>query len=139
MPTTSWQKPTSFKPIGLGDISDTKDGETITKLGWYNTTGEGQDAQELQRADTQLMSNKGLQWMIPGCAHVPSVMSLRAWSSLSVRKVTFLLVWSATAMTATNPVTPATTHVFPLVVTGLRRSLVAIVTTKPSRLRGAPS
>ncbi|KAF1778901.1 Peptidase S1, PA clan [Phytophthora cactorum] len=35
-----------------------KDGEIVTKLGWYNTGGESQDAHELQCADVQLMSNE---------------------------------------------------------------------------------
>ncbi|KAE9033602.1 hypothetical protein PR003_g8941 [Phytophthora rubi] len=54
------QKPSSFKPIPLAaaDGSDLKVGETVTKLGWYNTGGEGQHAHELQRADVQLISNE---------------------------------------------------------------------------------
>ncbi|KAJ8525165.1 hypothetical protein ON010_g15950 [Phytophthora cinnamomi] len=54
------QKPSSFKPIPLAaaDGSDIKVGETVTKLGWYNTGGEGQHAHELQRADVQLISNE---------------------------------------------------------------------------------
>ncbi|GMF35996.1 unnamed protein product [Phytophthora fragariaefolia] len=54
------QKPSSFKPIPLAaaDGSDIKDGEVVTKLGWYNTGGVGQIAHELQRADVELMSNE---------------------------------------------------------------------------------
>lgn len=54
------QKPSSFKPIALGaaDGSDIKVGETVTKLGWYNTGGADQHAHELQRADVQLISNE---------------------------------------------------------------------------------
>ncbi|KAG3179799.1 hypothetical protein PC128_g15813 [Phytophthora cactorum] len=54
------EKPSSFKPISLValDGSDIKDGEIVTKLGWYNTGGESQDAHELQCADVQLMSNE---------------------------------------------------------------------------------
>ncbi|KAE9314125.1 hypothetical protein PF008_g19552 [Phytophthora fragariae] len=54
------QKPSSFKPIPLAgvDESDIKVGDVVTKLGWYNTGGEDQDAYELQRADVQLISNE---------------------------------------------------------------------------------
>ncbi|OWY92530.1 Serine protease trypsin-like protein [Phytophthora megakarya] len=45
------EKPSSFKPIPMTDGSDIKVGETATKLGWYNTGGQGQQAHELQRAD----------------------------------------------------------------------------------------
>ncbi|KAL3664483.1 hypothetical protein V7S43_010237 [Phytophthora oleae] len=52
------QRPSFFKPIPFGDNVNIKDGEIVTKLGWYNTGGQGQIAHELQRADVQLMSNE---------------------------------------------------------------------------------
>uniref|UniRef100_H3H6S1 Peptidase S1 domain-containing protein n=1 Tax=Phytophthora ramorum TaxID=164328 RepID=H3H6S1_PHYRM len=54
------ERPSSFAPIKLAaaDGSDIKDGEIVTKLGWYNTAGEGQRAHELQRADVRLISNE---------------------------------------------------------------------------------
>ncbi|KAG1695512.1 hypothetical protein DVH05_019669 [Phytophthora capsici] len=59
------QRPSSFKPIPFGDNSDIKDGETVVKLGWYNTGGQDQVAHELQRADVQLMSNEECAKMTP--------------------------------------------------------------------------
>ncbi|KAL4140868.1 hypothetical protein PRNP1_011977 [Phytophthora ramorum] len=54
------ERPSSFAPIKLAaaDGSDIKDGEIVTKLGWYNTGGEGQRTHELQRADVRLISNE---------------------------------------------------------------------------------
>ncbi|OWY96358.1 Serine protease trypsin-like protein [Phytophthora megakarya] len=52
------EKPSSFEPIPMTDGSDIKDGETVTKLGWYSTGGQGQNAVELQRVDVQLISNE---------------------------------------------------------------------------------
>ncbi|OWZ05253.1 Serine protease trypsin-like protein [Phytophthora megakarya] len=52
------EKPSSFKPIAMTDRSDVKVGQIVTKLGWYNTAGQGQNAVELQRADVELISNE---------------------------------------------------------------------------------
>ncbi|OWZ04898.1 Serine protease trypsin-like protein [Phytophthora megakarya] len=52
------EKPSSFKPIQMTDGSDIKVGETVTKLGWHSTGGQGQIAHELQRADVELISNE---------------------------------------------------------------------------------
>ncbi|KAG3102105.1 hypothetical protein PI124_g7556 [Phytophthora idaei] len=60
-------------PLVAADGSDIKYGETVTKLGWYNTGGEGQKAHELQRADVQLMSNEE-------CSKVTSVDDTRMCS-----------------------------------------------------------
>ncbi|EGZ06459.1 hypothetical protein PHYSODRAFT_341722 [Phytophthora sojae] len=52
------ERPSKFKPVALAtaDDSDVKDGEWAAKMGW-DTAGEGTMANELSRANVQLMSN----------------------------------------------------------------------------------
>ncbi|EGZ06446.1 hypothetical protein PHYSODRAFT_341711 [Phytophthora sojae] len=53
------ERPSKFKPVALAaaDDSDAKDGEWAATMGWDDTAGESTMADELTRANVQLMSN----------------------------------------------------------------------------------